>query len=269
MCRKDRTAIPPALRVVRDLRVSNSPPPAQELAEDGEPAALVKRARKSKLAATGEGGLLGLDITFSPLETHYQKAKAVLGAAGEDLSCDICLGPLAENETVVCSHAFCEQVSHITCLSSIFLAEEGMHGSILPVEGSCPGCKKKTRWGDLARELSLRTRTKPEEKKAKKKATTVKKPSKKKKTRVALEEDKDEDGEDDEGEDSDEDENEDEAEMVCVDLADVPEGMEAEAMEASMMMDELSDTEYDAVNGFLRSVDFHNPIAEESDGWRI
>ena len=258
MCKKDRTAIPPGISVVRDLRRSEDPAP-EELDEDGEPSA-AKRGRKSKLAATGEGGLQGLDITFLPLETHYHKAKAVLDAAGDGLSCDICLGPLAGNEALVCRHAFCEHTSHITCLSSKFLEEEG-GDRILPVEGSCPGCKQKSRWGDLARELSLRTRTKPKEKTAKKKPTAVKKTTKKKRADTVVE------VEEEEEEDSDDGDDENEAEVSCIDVADIPEGMEAEAMEASMMMDELSDTEYDAVNGFLQSVDFCDPIAEESDAW--
>lgn len=273
MCKKGGTTIPPALHIVRDLRKSDSPPPpSQELLdEDGEPLPPPpkKRGRKPKLAASGDGGLQGLDITFLPLETHYQKAMAVLDAAGEELSCDICFGLLAGNDAVVCNHAFCEHAAHITCLSSQFLKEEGIGGSILPVDGSCPGCKQKTRWGDLARELSLRTRTKPKEKKVEvkevkekkvkeKKPAAVKKTTRKEKAGAVVEE------EEEEEEDSDDEEDENEAEMSCIDVGDIPEGMEAEAMEASMMLDGLSDSEYDAVEGFLQSVDFRDSVVAES-----
>ncbi|KAA8905353.1 structure-specific endonuclease subunit slx1 [Sphaerosporella brunnea] len=190
------------------------------------------RGRVSKFAATGVGGVQGLDITFQPLELHHKKAAAILEAAGKEATCGICHGSLDHNEALVCEHTFCEHTAHLRCLSANFLGDEDEARLVLPVKGKCPECRKESYWGDLVRELSLRTRTKPQE--AAKKAAAA---AKRKAAKGALAVDEDEDESEDEAE----------VEVSCIDVADIPEGKEAEAAEASMMLDGFSDGELEAM----------------------
>jgi structure-specific endonuclease subunit SLX1 len=258
VCKAPRKgSLPHAVQVAFDPRVSE----VEQLEEEDSSQPQKKKARVSKFAPTGTGGVKALDITALPVELHYRKAVAVLDSAGDEATCGICHGALEAGEALVCSHAFCEHTAHLTCLSAKFLDEEkGSAGKVLPVKGRCPGCGKESHWGDLVRELSLRTRTKPQE--AKKKAEAAAKRKAAKKSTM---------DEEDEGSSNEEDEDEDQAEVSCMDFADVPEGKEAEAAEASMMMlDGLSDDESGheamacAPAAFERGFD---PKAEESDEW--
>jgi len=246
MCARDRTVLPPGIAVILDIR-----DPEEKNQEEDEipPSSQVpptKQRRKAKYAASGTGGLQGLDISFLPLELHYQKSKSVLEAAGSDLICGICSRELASNEAVVCSHAFCDHTTHVTCLSSKFLDDEGnKRGSnILPIKGSCPGCRSECNWIDLIRELSLRTRTKPKETKRKETAK-AKRQALAASLLVSL------------VDDSEDSNDETEVEVSALDLADIPEGREAEAQEASMMLlDEELDSEslHDTVSGLVGSM---------------
>jgi structure-specific endonuclease subunit SLX1 len=253
-----KESLPPhTVQVVFDPRVSEVQEPEEE--DGSQPQK--KKGRVSKFAPTGTGGVQALDIAALPVELHYRKATAVLDAAGDEATCGICHGALEAGEALVCSHAFCEHTAHLTCLSAKFLNEEkGGAGKVLPLKGHCPGCRKESHWGDLVRELSLRTRTKPQE--AKKKAEAAAKRKAAKKSAV---------DEEDEGTSNEEDEDEDQAEVSCMDFADVPEGKEAEAAEASMMMlDGLSDDEsgYEAMAGSAMAFESgFDSKTEKSDEW--
>jgi hypothetical protein len=257
MYSRDKKALPPGIKMVYDPRESES---GERQGDDGrtppnsqQPAPKTK-GRISKFAATGTGGVQGLDIASLPVELQYRKAVAVLEAAGEDATCGICHGALEANEALVCSHALCSHTAHLTCLSSRFLDEEG-GAEVLPIKGVCPGCNKENYWGNLVRELSLRTRARPKE--TKKKITAA---VKRKTTKKGVDEEESESSDDDD----------DEAEVSCMDLADIPEGKEAEAAEASMMMlGGLSDDEsvYEAMANATMAFKRFDPISEESDGW--
>lgn len=115
-----------------------------------------------QFAPTGEGGLQGLDITNPHLDRHMQKARDLLRDG--DIKCGVCAGGFAhdgEAPAVVCPHAFCNHVAHLRCLSQVFLQMDVKY-QVLPTEGVCPECKKSTKWVDLVKELSSRTRRKPE-----------------------------------------------------------------------------------------------------------
>lgn len=243
MFRKDRSVLPPGIQVIFDGRQSEG----GEMGQDGEeassslqtPAAAAPKRKRAKYAATGTGGVQGLDISYSPLHLHLQKSETILEEAGNSLACGICSDVLSSNEAVVCSHAFCDHTAHLTCLSSKFLDDEekGKRGSnILPVQGTCPGCHGQLNWGDLVRELSLRTRAKPKEKRGRKETVP------KHVAHAASPADGSESSND-----------EDEAEISALDIADIPEGKEAEAEEASrMLLDEawhLGSLD-DGANGF-------------------
>jgi len=86
--------------------------------------------------------------------------------------------------TVVCPHALCGHISHVTCLSVEFLRQEaseaakanmgGQQGGhalalietqVLPVNGRCPSCRESTQWVDIVKPLTYRLRVKVPEKK--------------------------------------------------------------------------------------------------------
>lgn len=50
---------------------------------------------------------------------------------------------------LTCLNPSCELISHITCLADLFLVP----GEYVPVEGSCPFCSVKLKWGDLIRKM--------------------------------------------------------------------------------------------------------------------
>jgi len=145
-----------AVEVELDLRKSErskspSPPPGRRTG-----------GKAKQFAPTGEGGLQGLDITNPHLDRHMQKARDLLRDG--DIKCGVCAGGFAhdgEAPAVVCPHAFCDHVAHLRCLSQVFLQTDIKH-EVLPTEGVCPECKKSTKWVDLVKELSSRTRGKPE-----------------------------------------------------------------------------------------------------------
>jgi len=145
-----------AVEVELDLRgsersKSSSPPPGYRTG-----------GKTKQFPPTGEGGLQGLDITNPNLDRHMQKARDLLRDG--DIKCGICAGVFAhggEAPAVVCPHAFCNHVAHLKCLSQVFLQTDDKD-EVLPTEGVCPECKKPTKWVDLVKELSSRTRRKPE-----------------------------------------------------------------------------------------------------------
>ncbi|KAF3054030.1 Slx4p interacting protein [Didymella keratinophila] len=52
----------------------------------------------------------------------------------------------------------CKKISHLSCLSKRFLFEDDdAEGALIPMEGSCPGCRTNLKWATLMKELSLRT----------------------------------------------------------------------------------------------------------------
>ncbi|KAI5800055.1 structure-specific endonuclease subunit slx1 [Geopyxis carbonaria] len=165
---REKAQLPPTLKILLDERVTDSDddhePPGDY--DDDPPSSQVplRPRRKTKWGATGTGGVQGLDISQSHLDIHLQKSRSVLEVVGKDFTCEICHQTVIDDQIVVCSHPFCEHIAHLVCLSDIFLTQEGI-GNMLPVEGSCPSCHSTRYWGDIVKELSIRTRSKPIKKK--------------------------------------------------------------------------------------------------------
>lgn len=107
----------------------------------------------------GMGGLKSLDVAYKGLKNHVEKSLFLL-AETEDTRCAVCTELLNQNTAmvVVCPGDDCRAASHVSCLSSRFLALHKHTDAVIPTEGSCPACKATVRWVDLVRELSLRTR---------------------------------------------------------------------------------------------------------------
>jgi structure-specific endonuclease subunit SLX1 len=246
----DPARLSPGIDVILDLQDQNE---AEEEAADGSDIPPSSQARvtngrkKSRWAATGAGGVRGLDITYALFDTHIQKSISVLREAGNSLKCGICRQGLGVDQTVVCPHAFCEHTSHLVCLASVFLGQEpDQHSSaLLPTKGYCPSCRGESKWGDLAKELSLRSRSLP------KRGKTGETRSSSVSRAGSL------DGRDD-----------DEGEISLYDLADIPEGKEAEAAaeaQARILEDDWSESELeDFIGKHVSHANNHGPKSERS-----
>lgn len=109
--------------------------------------------------AVGMGGLESLDIAYGGLKNHVAKSVFLL-AESEGTKCAVCTKHVDQHTgmILVCPVDDCRAASHITCLSSRFLALDKLTEAVIPTEGSCPACKETVRWVDLVKELSLRSR---------------------------------------------------------------------------------------------------------------
>ena len=127
---------------------------------DGQLSTSPKAKGKRKRDALGKGGIEGLDLGYSELKNHVEKSSSSL-AGDEALKCAVCsknLGPKA-TMALVCPHKDCRIASHMACLATKFIEDEGAAAaSVTPISGRCPGCKTELQWIDLIKELSLRAR---------------------------------------------------------------------------------------------------------------
>lgn len=61
--------------------------------------------------------------------------------------CKICYDYTKPENSVSCISPNCRFVGHLRCLAEIMLEP----GQYVPIQGSCPSCKKNVLWGDLIR----------------------------------------------------------------------------------------------------------------------
>lgn len=112
-----------------------------------------------KREALGKGGIQGLDFGYSKLKDHVEKSIFFL-AEDEAQKCALCaknLGPQTAM-ALLCPQEGCRTASHLICLATKFIEEEGTGVGVTPISGRCPGCKEELQWIDLIKELSLRAR---------------------------------------------------------------------------------------------------------------
>jgi structure-specific endonuclease subunit SLX1 len=103
-----------------------------------------------------------LDFGYMSIKPHLEKSMERL-VPGANIACAVCKVRIeVENSlTLVCPHDGCNATSHMQCMSTEFLRQEGHATSgdfVVPVEGECPSCHTPTKWRTLVQELSLRTR---------------------------------------------------------------------------------------------------------------
>lgn len=98
-----------------------------------------------------------VDATYSGIQGHLDKSTSLLSDGSRRLSCEVCREQLSPQSDiiVVCSQRDCHAVSHVNCLSQLFLSDEGSSG-LLPTLGECPACKREVTWVALMKELSMR-----------------------------------------------------------------------------------------------------------------
>ena len=114
---------------------------------------------KRKRERLGKGGVEGIDVGYGKLQRHLEKSIFTL-AEDEINHCAICsktLGP-ETRMTLVCPIDGCKTASHMQCLATRFLSDEGQGFAIIPTSGKCPGCRVEVQWIDLVREVSLRAK---------------------------------------------------------------------------------------------------------------
>lgn len=131
----------------------------EEIINDGEPPMSTHAKGERRREALGNGGIQGLDVGYSELKDHVEKSIFFL-AEYEALKCAICAKNL-DPETamaLVCPQEGCKTASHMTCLATKFIEDEGGGAAITPISGRCPGCKEELQWIDLIKEVSLRAR---------------------------------------------------------------------------------------------------------------
>lgn len=98
-------------------------------------------------------------VAYEDYKPYVEKSRSLLDG-GRAQSCGVCRKKLdtSTSLSLVCPLETCRTVSHMTCLSNKFLVEEGGQNSLIPIEGTCPGCHSPLKWTTLMKELSLRIR---------------------------------------------------------------------------------------------------------------
>ena len=108
-------------------------------------------------------GIYALDVTHAPLKPQLEKSKSLLSTPQTCTLCSTAI-PTSGASTLICSSPSCNNVSHLTCLATHFLATEAKPAnksdtpSLLPTTGTCPTCSTPLQWQHLVQELSLRMR---------------------------------------------------------------------------------------------------------------
>lgn len=107
-------------------------------------------------------GIHALPLDHLPLTPYLEKGQDIITFEREG-TCVVCHEHLDHGKGLyaICSHGSCEGVGHLNCWSRHILHQQGENQDsavILPMQGRCPNCDGVVRWGDMMRELTLRTR---------------------------------------------------------------------------------------------------------------
>ena len=123
-----------------------------------------------------------IPVAYEDCKPYIDKVKAML-EDGNLRSCGVCRAEAnkATSLVLVCPLEECRTVCHMSCMSRRFVAEDGSRDSLIPIEGTCPGCQSRLKWSTLIKELSLRTRGQQEmeamsKPKRRKKAASISEP---------------------------------------------------------------------------------------------
>lgn len=131
----------------------------EEIIDDSELPISKNAKGKRKREALGKGGIDGLDVGYSGLKKRLERNIFSL-AKDQALECAVCakgLDPVTAM-ALVCPHEDCRTASHMTCLATRFIEDEGAGAPVVPISGRCPGCKVELQWIDMIKETSLRAR---------------------------------------------------------------------------------------------------------------
>ncbi|KAK1760160.1 hypothetical protein QBC47DRAFT_290992 [Echria macrotheca] len=184
-CSTVKAPLRKTLAVFTDFRgpeTENNDQPAPRTMSDTERSEMEERETDP---SSGNYGIYALPLDYEPIKAYVEKGQEIFDFEREG-NCVICHTAIESGEGIhaVCSNDGCEGVGHLSCWGQHFLAtssaEEDSDG-ILPIQGRCPKCSGQVEWGDMMKELTLRTRGQKEvEKLLKTKRKRVVKPRKKK-----------------------------------------------------------------------------------------
>lgn len=107
-------------------------------------------------------GIHALPLDHYPLATYLEKGQNITNFEQEG-TCVVCHSHLDHDKGLyaICSNGECTGMGHLACWSRHLLEQSGEHNNdtvLLPTEGHCPKCRGTVRWGDMMKELTLRTR---------------------------------------------------------------------------------------------------------------
>jgi structure-specific endonuclease subunit SLX1 len=121
---------------------------ATGMAENGE----------SSDAPAQRWGIHALPLDYGSMKAYVTKTQSIFSFEREG-NCVVCreLLPPGEGLYAACSNTGCEGVGHVSCWSQHLLREID-DDEIMPVSGQCPKCHGDVKWGDMMKELTLRTR---------------------------------------------------------------------------------------------------------------
>lgn len=142
-----------------------------------------ERPRLKILADYGEDktepwGIHALALDYAPMKEYVEKSHNVVDFERQG-DCIHCKKEMTTGGGLypMCPNEECEAMGHLTCWGDYALSvEEAIPGTVVPNNCSCPSCGGPIRWGDMMKELTLRTRDEKEVAKLlkKKKARTKK-----------------------------------------------------------------------------------------------
>lgn len=146
----------------------------KECSEDADDLPGTQSNFKQIEADTRKRNFHGLEVSNKNLKSYREKVAFLLDDE-ELIHCGVCKKGLHLRDSLiaVCSHDDCHCASHLLCLASRFLEEQGTQGKIIPASGECPACKKTVEWSTLMREVSLRIRGQPVKRNRKRKDVEI------------------------------------------------------------------------------------------------
>ncbi|KAH7134987.1 structure-specific endonuclease subunit SLX1 [Dendryphion nanum] len=100
-----------------------------------------------------------IPVAYEDCKAYIEKSQDLL-QDDKTHTCSICRGKLnhLDSLSILCPIEDCTTTSHLNCLSVKFLEENSQPDALIPVAGTCPGCKCTIRWAPMVKELSLRLR---------------------------------------------------------------------------------------------------------------
>ncbi|KAL2130054.1 hypothetical protein VTI74DRAFT_6948 [Chaetomium olivicolor] len=110
----------------------------------------------------GEGadawGIHALPLDYEPIKNYVAKGQEIFEFERQG-RCVVCGEemPTGKGLHALCTNEGCDGAGHLSCWSRQFL-KGGESERILPVEGRCPKCNGEVHWGEMMKELTLRTR---------------------------------------------------------------------------------------------------------------
>lgn len=148
--------------VVGTSAASSSAKPAHESWSDDDSASEGGEAGPVEKPTGPIWGIHALPLDHYPLATYLEKGQNIISFEQEGM-CVVCHQQLEHGKGIyaICSNGDCKGVGHLDCWSRHLLHQRGdsdNDAALLPMEGRCPKCEGTVRWGDMMKELTLRTR---------------------------------------------------------------------------------------------------------------